>query len=160
MLTLQLCQLFTATLDITTHPSLLSMACLGTSFLRLLPTWVRWPFATPSNSDLPSRGSSRNTSSQERSSSVYPRTGYVSGILELPCPPPAHLPTPSKSAMHRVDGYQRWKPFSFNPTPPISRGRIKSPALRKPPILFTYNLGMHFLCQHCLSSFGSGVLIQ
>lgn len=43
MLTLQLCQLFTATLDITTHPSLLSMACLGTSFLRLLPTWVRWP---------------------------------------------------------------------------------------------------------------------
>lgn len=39
-------------------------------------------------------------------------------------------------------------------------GSRAHPALRKPPILFSYNLGMHCLSQHYLSSFGSGVLIE
>lgn len=155
MFTLQPSQLFTASCNFRHYysPYLIIHGLLEISFLRLLPTWARWPFATRSNSDLPCRSSSRNTSSQEGSSSVYPRTKYVPGIFELPCPPLAHLFTPSKSAVHEVDGYQRWNPFADNPKPPIPRERIKSPALRKPPSLFSYYLGMHCLCQHCLSSF-------
>ena len=65
----------------------------------------------------------------------------MSGIVDLPCPDPAHLP---KSATNE-DKYHNWQPFSYNPTRPK----------REPPTLYSPTLGMYYL-----SSFGSGVLIQ
>lgn len=113
------------------------MDCLGISSLHsLLPAWLKWLFATPSNSDPSSRSSSCNTSSTKEGrnplvshrSSVHSRTDYISGITMLPSPHPICLSATSKSAMHQeVDGYQGCEKPLFSQVPPIPRE--PSPAL-------------------------------
>ena len=148
------------------------MACLGISSLRgLLPAWVKWFLATPSNSDRPYTSSSRNTSLlEERSDSpvshkspVHSPTGYVRGITVLPSPPPAYPFTTSKSAVHGVIDvyeYQGCEPFSFNRIPPIPRDKTRSfednmeqlPALHEPPIIFSPTSDMRAADQPIKSS--------
>ena len=60
------------------------------------------------------------------------------GILKLPCPDLAHLPASSKSNKEEVDEHKRWRPFSHNQTPPLSR----SQARRKPSAVYSSTLGM------------------
>ena len=121
------------------------MACLGISLGDLLPSWLKHFVAIPSP-DRSYTSSPRNISMPEgrgspasHRNSVNSRTGYVSGTLDLPCP--AHLPMLSKSAMD--DEYCMWKPFSYNPTPPLPMTR--SQARRKPSAVYSSILGMLFV---------------
>ena len=123
------------------------MACFGISLSDLLPAWLKRFVAIPSP-DRSYTSSPRNVSMpEERGSSALPwssvnsMAGYASGTLELPCPSPAHLPTLSKSAMD--DEYRMWKPFSYNPTPPLPMTR--SQARHKPSAVYSSTLGMLFI---------------
>ena len=123
------------------------MACLGISLDYLLPSWLKRSVATP-NSNSSYTNSSRNIFLQEgrgspvtHRSSVNSRTGYVPGTLELPCPSPAHLSTLSKSELD--DEYHMWKPFAYNPTPPLPMTRSR--ARRKPSVVYSSTLGMLFI---------------
>ena len=109
------------------------MACLGISLGNLLPSWFKRfvPIPSPDRSTSPSR----NNCSPEGigphgscRSAVNWRTGYVSGITELPCPPAAHLPASLKSTMDE-DVF------------PITRSRTR----RKPSAVYSPSLGMLFI---------------
>ena len=120
------------------------MACFGISLGDLLP-WLKRFIAIPSPERSYTSSSRSISMPEERSSpashrnSVNSRTGYVSGILDLPSP--ARLHTVSKSTMD--DEYHMWKPFACNrPRPlPMTRSRAR----HKPSVVYSSTLGMLFI---------------
>ena len=122
------------------------MGCLGYFLGDLLPSCLKHFFAIPGpNQDYTS--SPHNISMLEGHGSptshrsfVNLETDCMSEILKLPSPPASCVSASSKPV---ADEYERWKPISYNPTPPLPMTRSRE--RRKPPVVYSSTLGMLFI---------------
>lgn len=114
------------------------------------PYWLKHYVAAASSPNWCYTSSScllpeRNDLPASHRSYLVSHVPHSPSIIKLPCPPVAHLPASSKSAMDEdeADEYERWKSFSCNQTSALPMAR--SPAQCKSSAVYSLVLGMLFI---------------